>query len=87
MKTPTINIGDRQKGRMMADSVICCEPKREAIVRAMNTALTNEFQEKAKHIKSPFGDGSTSEKIMEHIVKFLRSERISHEKKFYDIAF
>ena len=87
MQTPTINIGDRQKGRMMADSVICCKPKREDIVRAMNIALTDDFQEKAKHIRSPFGDGSTSEQIMEHILKFLHSERISQEKKFYDIEF
>ena len=87
MKTPTINIGDRQKGRMMADSVICCEPKREDIVKVMKTALTDAFQEKAKHIKSPFGDGSTSEQIMEHILKFLHRERTTHEKKFYDIEF
>ena len=87
MKTPTINIGDRQKGRMMADSVICCEPEREDIVRAMNIALTDDFQEKSKHIQSPFGDGSTSDKIMEHILKFLHSERTTHEKKFYDIEF
>ena len=87
MQTPTINIGDRQKGRMMADSVICCKPKREDIVRAMNIALTDDFQEKAKHIQSPFGDGSTSEQIMEHILKFLHSERLSQEKKFYDIEF
>ncbi len=87
MKTPTINIGDRQKGRMMADSVICCEPEREDIVRAMNIALTDDFQEKSKHIQSPFGDGSTSDKIMEHILKFLHSERLSQEKKFYDIEF
>ena len=87
MKTPTINIGDRQKGRMMADSVICCEPKCKDIVRAMKTALTNDFQEKAEHVKSPFGDGSTSEQIMEHILKFLHSERTTQEKKFYDIEF
>ena len=87
MKTPTINIGDRQKGRMMAESVICCEPKRADIVKVMKTALTDAFQEKAKHIKSPFGDGSTSEQIMEHILRFLHSERTTQEKKFYDIEF
>ena len=87
MHTPTINIGDRQKGRMMAESVICCEPKSEDIVKAMNIALTDDFQEKVKHIVSPFGDGTTSDKIMEFILKFLHSERTTHEKKFYDIAF
>lgn len=87
MKTPTINIGDRQKGRMMADSVICCESNRADIVNAVNIALMDDFQEKAKQVKSPFGDGTTSEQIMEHILKFLHSERTTQEKKFYDIEF
>ena len=87
MKTPTVNIGDRQKGRMMAESVICCEPKCSDIVKAMQKALTDEFQEKAKHVKSPFGDGSTSDQIVEHILDFLCSKRETHEKKFYDIKF
>lgn len=87
MHTPTINIGDRQKGRMMAESVICCEPKCAAIVKAMNMALTNDFQEKARHIVSPFGDGTTSDKIMEQIIDFLDHQCTTHEKKFYDVEF
>lgn len=87
MKTPTINIGDRQKGRMIAESVICCEPKCNDISNAMQKALTDEFQEKAKHVKSPFGDGTTSDQIVEHILEYLRGKRETHEKKFYDIKF
>jgi len=87
MKTPTINIGDRQKGRMMAESVICCEPKCDDIINAMKTGLSPEFQEKAKHVKSPFGDGTASDQIVEHILDFLRNKRENHEKKFYDIEF
>lgn len=87
MQTPTINIGDRQKGRMMAESVICCEPKYDDIVNAMKFGLTDAFQEKAKHVKSPFGDGTTSDQIVEHIIDFLCSKRETHEKKFYDIEF
>ena len=87
MQTPTINIGDRQKGRMMAESIICCEPKCGEIVSAMKKALTDEFQEKAKHVNSPFGDGTTSDQIVEHILDFLHSKRETYEKKFYDIDF
>lgn len=87
MQTPTINIGDRQKGRMMAESIICCEPKCGEIVGAIEKALTDKFQEKAKHIKSPFGDGTTSDQIVEHIIEFLRNKHNTIEKKFYDIKF
>lgn len=87
MHTTTINIGYRQKGRMMAESVICCEPKCDDIVNAMKIGLTDEFQEKAKLVKSPFGDGTASDQIVEHITDFLRSKQETREKKFYDIEF
>lgn len=87
MKTPTINIGDRQKGRMMADSVVCCEPKCKDIENAMKKALTNDFQEKAKYVKSPFGVGDTSDQIVEHILDFLANNRDTQKKSFYDIDF
>ena len=60
MGTPTVNIGDRQKGRMLAKSVICCEPKCEEIIQAMQNALTYEFQLEAQKVISPFGKGDTS---------------------------
>lgn len=87
MKKPSINIGDRQKGRMMADSVICCEPKCEEVVKAMERAATDEFQEKAKNVKSPFGDGTTSDKIHDKIIEFLGKDNYNYEKSFYDIEF
>lgn len=85
--TPTVNIGDRQKGRMMADSVICCEPVFEKIVSAINKGLSKEMQDVAKHIKSPFGDGTTSSKILNIINDYLRKGNVSNKKKFYDIDF
>lgn len=87
MKTPTVNIGDRQKGRMVAESVIGCEPRCEDIVDAMTLALTDDFQEKARHIVSPFGDGTTSDKILKHILEFLANKGVTREKTFYDIDF
>lgn len=85
--TPTINIGDRQKGRMMSDSVICCEPVFEKIVSAINKGLSKEMQDVAKHIKSPFGDGTTSSKILNVIIDYLKKDNVSNKKKFYDIDF
>lgn len=87
MGTPTINIGDRQKGRMMAESVICCEPKKSDILDAMTKALTPEFQNKATHVSSPFGDGTTSEKILNVVLDYLKNKNEIHEKHFYDIEF
>lgn len=87
MGTPTINIGNRQKGRMMAESVICCEPKERDIASAMRDALEPKFQERAKHVKSPFGDGFTSNQIVDAILNYLNNRSETTEKHFYDIDF
>ena len=87
MGVPTINIGDRQKGRMMADSVISCEPETQSIVSTMEVGLKEEFQANAKRVKSPFGDGTTSEQIMKCLLKYLDDKKETNEKKFYDIEF
>ena len=50
LKKPTINIGDRQKGRLKADTVIDCEPNRLSINNALKKALSNDFQIKNKKI-------------------------------------
>lgn len=87
MKIPTVNIGDRQKGRVMADSLICCEPNCEDIVMAMTKAVSPEFKEIANKTISPFGDGNTSEKMVTEIMRALRQGNINIKKAFYDIAY
>lgn len=87
MGVPTVNIGDRQKGRMISESVLCCEPMCEQITRAINRTLGREFQELARRVVSPFGDGTTSERIERHIVEFLHNNCGTTEKHFYDIDF
>ena len=84
---PTVNIGDRQKGRMRAQSVIDCEPERSAIVAAIEKALTPEFKAIAGRTESPFGDGTTSEKIITELLAFLNSPLSSMKKQFYDVEF
>ena len=83
---PTINIGDRQKGRIKADSVIDCKPEREDIFRAMEKALSDDFREKCRHIVNAHGDGRTSEKIVAHIKAYCSSHRIDMKKSFYNLA-
>ena len=85
LKVPTVNIGDRQKGRIMAESVISCEPLRDEIVNAVKKAEDPLFRESLKDMESPFGDGHTSEKTVEIIKGFLSSGKIDLKKKFYDL--
>ncbi len=83
--TPTINIGDRQKGRMMAESVIQCDPAQDQINLAIQKGMTPEFQKTAKNIKSPFGDGTTSSQIVQIVLDYLEHKNKTNEKHFFDI--
>lgn len=85
MKTPTINIGSRQEGRMIADSVICCAPDAKEIVNAMKRALSPEFREIAANTLSLFGDGHTSQVIFDTIKDFLTKDLDNIKKEFYDL--
>lgn len=84
---PTVNIGDRQKGRIMAESVLCCKPVKDDIISAMKQVMTPEFRAIAAQAQSPFGDGHTSNKIAPIILKFLVSTEKSTKKTFFDIHF
>lgn len=81
---PTINIGERQKGRIQSDSVINCKPNKDDIKKAMEIALSEEFRNKIKNTINPYGDGNTSEKVVETIKDFILGGKINLKKKFYD---
>jgi GDP/UDP-N,N'-diacetylbacillosamine 2-epimerase (hydrolysing) len=76
---PTVNIGDRQKGRMMGASIINCKPEKNAIREALMDAFQFDKTLKAKNF---YGDGNTSENIL-RIIKQIGS--INLKKPFYDI--
>lgn len=84
---PTVNIGDRQKGRLRAQSVIDCPPEADAIAQAINKAMSPEFREIAARVNNPYGDGNTSARIVETIKDFLYHGDIDLKKKFYDVDF
>lgn len=84
---PTINIGDRQKGRIQASSVINCEPIATSILKAINLGKTTAFQEVVDKAINPYYKENTSELIVEKIFELLRSGIIEIKKSFYDIEF
>ncbi|EMN24085.1 UDP-N-acetylglucosamine 2-epimerase [Leptospira kirschneri] len=84
-KIGTINIGDRQKGRLKAKSIIDCEPKKTEIIDAFKRLYSSDFQKKLSTIVNPYGEGGASEKI----VKILEKVEIQGilKKKFFDLQF
>lgn len=83
LKRPTINIGDRQKGRTQATSVINCGVDVESIIQALNLASSNEFQTKSKTVVNPYGEGMSASAIMDQL-KQMDWSNIT-DKKFYDV--
>jgi UDP-hydrolysing UDP-N-acetyl-D-glucosamine 2-epimerase len=83
MGVPTVNIGDRQKGRLRAASVIDCGEEATAISAAISQALAPEFKIKVKEMKIPFGDGEAAPRIKE-ILKTHSLEGLLM-KRFHEI--
>jgi GDP/UDP-N,N'-diacetylbacillosamine 2-epimerase (hydrolysing) len=81
---PTVNIGDRQKGRLQASSIIDCEPTQGSIRQALDLALSEEFVQQAKKTVNPYGNGDTSNKVVKVIKKYIINDKIDLKKKFYD---
>lgn len=82
-KIGTINIGDRQKGRMKANSVIDCKSDKISILEAFDKLYSVEFQNSLSNIKNPYGDGCASQKIVE-VLKNVNLGNIL-KKSFYDL--
>ena len=77
---PVINIGDRQKGRIMSETIINCPVEKNEITKAIKgTAAMNRIP---SHV---YGDGKTSMEIIRIIKKFLFDGMIDLKKGFYDI--
>ena len=81
----TINIGDRQKGRIKAASIIDCKPNRKSIKKAFKKLYSKEFQTRLKKIKNPYGDECVSKKV----VKILKTAPLENilKKVFFNVNF
>lgn len=81
-KTPTVNIGDRQKGRLHGETVINCGYRAEEIKGAIYQALSEQFKQAVKQSTSIYGDGKASKNIKE-VLKNINLNGILF-KQFYD---
>ena len=82
-KKATINIGDRQKGRIQSKSVINCKPISSNIQKAIEDSYTLEFKKHLRTAKNPYGDGGAAERIAKTISNVDLSSLI--HKEFYDL--
>lgn len=81
-KIGTINIGDRQAGRVRAKSTIDCLPTKESIKTALCKLYSTDFQRQLRTTKNPYGEGRAASQI----VNVLRSNRtVDIKKRFYDL--
>ena len=82
---PTVNIGDRQKGRFTCGSIINCDPGMKEIIAAVKLALSDKHRAICRDIVSPYGDGGAAGKIAWKVVDIIMNGRMDQKKKFYDL--
>jgi GDP/UDP-N,N'-diacetylbacillosamine 2-epimerase (hydrolysing) len=85
LNTPSINIGDRQKGRIKAESVFDCKNNEADILSTLQEIDHLFLNDKFKDINNPYKKENTSNEIIKVIEKFLLDNKIDLKKKFYDI--
>jgi len=79
----TINIGDRQEGRVKAKSVIDCLSDAKSITSALNRLYSDEFQDKLAQVKNPYQGGNTSAQILDVLLTTDIPKDL--KKVFYDL--
>ena len=77
-KKPTVNIGDRQKGRIKSNSVIDCEVNKKKILKAISRALSMNCDD----IVNPYGEGNSAKKIVS-LLETIDIKKIPLQKHFY----
>jgi GDP/UDP-N,N'-diacetylbacillosamine 2-epimerase (hydrolysing) len=83
-KKGTINIGDRQKGRLRAVSVIDCDPTRESITAALSYMYSDEFNSILECCVNPYGLGGATQKIIKKLTSYPLEGIL--KKNFYDLS-
>lgn len=79
----TVNIGDRQLGRLKAECVIDCSPDRQSILAALREIYSPQFREKLKTASNPYGEPGASKKIVEILKSYPLGALL--KKSFYTL--
>ena len=82
-KIGTVNIGDRQEGRICAESVINCKPTKKSIEDAIKYLFSNEFKKILLNVRNPYGEGGASKNIVTTLENISLKNIIN--KKFFDL--
>ncbi|KGQ45298.1 polyhydroxyalkanoate synthesis repressor PhaR [Gallibacterium anatis] len=85
LKVATINLGDRQKGRVRGKSVIDCEVKTESIINAIIQSQKNDFQQNLQCYENPYRKENSLQMAFDEIINFINSERSNLVKNFWDL--
>lgn len=84
LRLPVVNIGSRNVGREHAENVIFTGPIRNEIIKTIQMALCNEnFREKVKQCRNPWGDGKASDRIVKVLSKVKITPRLLQKKISY----
>lgn len=83
LRVPTVNIGDRQKGRLRAPSVIDARATRPAVAAALRRALSPSFRRRCRGA-SPYRSGPVSSRVVAAIRRALKDPRLAY-KSFRDL--
>ena len=84
-RIPTINIGNRQDGRVKHESIISCNHRPKEINKAIIKALSKNYVNKISKMKMYFGKGDASEKIVKFIIKNMNKKKRLTNKKFINV--
>jgi GDP/UDP-N,N'-diacetylbacillosamine 2-epimerase (hydrolysing) len=79
----TVNVGQRQAGRLRATSVIDCAPAQADIVTALERLSSDEFRDGLRHTENPYGDGGAAERVI-RVLRTTSLETLA-SKDFYDL--
>ena len=82
---PTVNIGNRQKGRLQSASIVNCGANQKEIINAIQTARSAEHRAICESVVSPYGDGTAAKRIAAKAVETVLSGQINLKKPFYDL--
>lgn len=82
---PTVNVGDRQRGRLRSESVVDCGETKDEILVAIRTAMSEAHRKVCAAVVSPYGSGEAGTRIAEKVIETVQIGNIDLKKKFYDL--
>lgn len=80
---PTLNIGDRQKGRIAAKSVFNCAPDTDSVLKGLEIVLSEKYKDLSRVVHNPYEKKNTAEEIFK-VLNTYPLEKLK-QKHFYDL--